>query len=345
MDHASSLSVIPAILPDNSFIPKHRGVSTSDLVTGQSIQLPTRAADIQTSDTGGEIAEQTPIRSRRGSTITDFPPVNDDVEQFPAREEEEATETEIARDEQPVVPSSGSEDPLCYEDPVMQISGTGHWFLEGWIGDHSVDFLVDSGSSVTAMSDIFYRNLVCAGAPLGPLQVTARTLRRDAGWRKFCWSMRISFLFRGTHLPVTRMRWNMTSIRVTGRPFRCAPCRMSPQKMKREEECVTEMLTGGQIEASDSPWSSPVVLVTKKDGGTRFCVDYRQLNDATIKDAYPLPRIDDTLDMLAGKQWFSTLVVPVPCDAVWPMQCSCDLRAADVPGALGSPVESMPGVP
>ena len=82
---------------------------------------------------------------------------------------------------------------------------------------------------------------------------------------------------------------------------------MSPQKMKKEEDCVTEMLTGGQIEASDSPWSSPVVLVTKKDGGTRFCVDYRQLNDATIKDAYPLPRIDDTLDMLAGKQWFSTL--------------------------------------
>ena len=77
--------------------------------------------------------------------------------------------------------------------------------------------------------------------------------------------------------------------------------------MKKEEYCVTEMLTGGQIEASDSPWSSPVVLVTKKDRGTRFCVDYRQLNDVTIKDAYPLPRIDDTLDMLAGKQWFSTL--------------------------------------
>ena len=107
-------------------------------------------------------------------------------------------------------------------------------------------------------------------------------------------------------------------------PMRCAPRRMSPQKMKKEEDCVTEMLTGGQIEASDSPWSSPVVLVTKKDGGTRFCVDYRQLNDATIKDAYPLPRIDDTLDMLAGKQWFSTLDL---ASGYWQVSLSKDARA------------------
>ena len=90
-------------------------------------------------------------------------------------------------------------------------------------------------------------------------------------------------------------------------PIRCAPRRMSPQKIQREEACVDEMLSGGQIEPSESPWSAPVVLVTKKDGGTRFCVDYRKLNLATVKDAYPLPRIDDTLDMLAGKRWFSTL--------------------------------------
>ena len=87
-------------------------------------------------------------------------------------------------------------------------------------------------------------------------------------------------------------------------PIRCAPRRMSPQK---EETCVTEMLTSGQIEPSDCPWSAPVVLEMKKDGGTRFCVDYRRLNLATVKDPYPLPRIDNTLDMLAGKRWFSNL--------------------------------------
>ena len=64
---------------------------------------------------------------------------------------------------------------------------------------------------------------------------------------------------------------------------------------------------GGQIEPSDSPWASYVVLVTKKDGSTRFCVDYRRLNSLTIKDAYPLPLSDDSLRLLGNHQWFSTM--------------------------------------
>ena len=62
---------------------------------------------------------------------------------------------------------------------------------------------------------------------------------------------------------------------------RCRPRRLAPASLRTEKTCVQEMLLGGQIEPSDSPWASPVVLVTKKDGLTRFCVDYRRLNALT----------------------------------------------------------------
>ena len=82
------------------------------------------------------------------------------------------------------------------------------------------------------------------------------------------------------------------------RPIRLPPCRLPIAKQQSEADEVNKMLQRGVIEPSSSPWASPVVLVTKKDASTRFCVDYRKLNDVTRKDAYPLPRIDDTLDAL-----------------------------------------------
>ena len=91
------------------------------------------------------------------------------------------------------------------------------------------------------------------------------------------------------------------------RPIRCNPRKLSPKKIKIQQELVDKMLEEGQIEHSDSAWSAPTVLVTKKDGSTRFCVDYRRLNARTKKDAFPLPRIDDSLNSLSGQAWFSIL--------------------------------------
>ena len=70
---------------------------------------------------------------------------------------------------------------------------------------------------------------------------------------------------------------------------------------------IDEVLRKDVIQKSSNPWASGIVMVKKKDGSKRFCVDYRRLNDITFKDAYPLPRIDDSLDQLSGAQWFSCL--------------------------------------
>ena len=70
---------------------------------------------------------------------------------------------------------------------------------------------------------------------------------------------------------------------------------------------MAQLVEKGLVEPGGGAWSSPVVLVRKKDQSWRLCVDYRRLNSATRKDAYPLPRIDDSLDALTGSAYFSTL--------------------------------------
>ena len=126
--------------------------------TGSSVQFIARDAVAQTGVPINYTANQFPVPDRGDTGITAHSPAG----LLPTTPNTLSGSTQV-------------------DDYVMQISGTGHWFLEGWIGDHSVEFLVDSGSSVTAISNSFYQTLMRAGAPLGVLEHTARTLRSANG--------------------------------------------------------------------------------------------------------------------------------------------------------------------
>ncbi|BHF62230.1 hypothetical protein SprV_0200521100 [Sparganum proliferum] len=91
------------------------------------------------------------------------------------------------------------------------------------------------------------------------------------------------------------------------RPIRQAPRRIPINYQKDLEKMIQDMLNRSIIRPSSSPWASPIVLVKKKDGTLRLCVDYRRLNSVTKRDSFPPPRIDDTIDALSGAAWFSTL--------------------------------------
>ncbi|XP_052732478.1 uncharacterized protein LOC128196266 [Vigna angularis] len=93
----------------------------------------------------------------------------------------------------------------------------------------------------------------------------------------------------------------------TAGPISIAPYRMSPAELTELKEQIEELMDKKFIRPSASPWGAPVLLVKKKDDSSRLCIDYRQLNKLTIKNKYPLPRIDDLLDQLHGATVFSKI--------------------------------------
>ena len=93
----------------------------------------------------------------------------------------------------------------------------------------------------------------------------------------------------------------------TEEPFKDPYRRIPPGLIEEVREHLREMLDAGAIRNSESPYSSNVVIVRKKDGSIRFCVDFQKLNSCTIQDAYAIPRIEDSLHLLAGAKYFSKL--------------------------------------
>ncbi|GJR26489.1 putative reverse transcriptase domain-containing protein [Tanacetum coccineum] len=90
-------------------------------------------------------------------------------------------------------------------------------------------------------------------------------------------------------------------------PVARAPYRLAPSEMKELSEQLQELSDKGFIRPSSSPWGAPVLFVKKKDGSFRMCIDYRELNKLTVKNRYPLPRIDDLFDQLQGSSVYSKI--------------------------------------
>lgn len=94
---------------------------------------------------------------------------------------------------------------------------------------------------------------------------------------------------------------------VDSRPFRLPYRKIPPSQWQDVRRLLTDMETAGVIRPSKSPYASPVVVVTKKDGSLRLCIDYRKLNSCSPRDAFPLPRIEEALESLGQAKYFSTL--------------------------------------
>ena len=90
-------------------------------------------------------------------------------------------------------------------------------------------------------------------------------------------------------------------------PISKAPYRMAPLELKELKVQMEELVSKGFIRPSTSPWGAPVLFVKKKDGSLRLCIVYRELNKVTIRNQYPLPRIDDLFDQLQGARVFSKI--------------------------------------
>jgi hypothetical protein len=88
-------------------------------------------------------------------------------------------------------------------------------------------------------------------------------------------------------------------------PIYKIPYGMNVKDLAELKKQIEELLSKGYIRSSSSPWGSPILLVDKKDGSRKMCIDYRSFNDVTIKNKYPLPRIGDLFDQMKGDKIFS----------------------------------------
>ncbi|CAF0925457.1 unnamed protein product [Brachionus calyciflorus] len=176
------------------------------------------------------------------------------------------------------------------------------------LNNKQVKFLFDTGTVKTIISSKTWEKCRKQGDRIVPITMTLETCNGgpiQVMGSSFC-TLKIKDFETKVEVIVTNLAEPV--INVTSETPIKQPTRRIPYTVRDEvKQQLDDMLASGIIEESDSPSASPIVLVRKSNGSLRICVDYRRLNEVTIKDCYPLPRIEDLLVMLSKAKYFTTL--------------------------------------
>nr|GFA06103.1 putative reverse transcriptase domain-containing protein [Tanacetum cinerariifolium] len=213
------------------------------------------------------------------------------------------------------------------EDHATKTSGTitGTLFIYG----HAVFVLFDTGATHSVISSVFASrvtttptlldHVLCISTPMKdsvrithvyrdlPLQFDDMIHAINALPLDMCEFDIILFPDELPGIPPVREVEFSIELIPGAEPISNAPYRMAPIELKELKDQLKELLERGFIRPSVSPWGEPVLFVKKKDGSIRLCIDYRELNKITIRNRYPLPRIDDLFDQLHGAMHFSKI--------------------------------------
>ncbi|GKB63699.1 putative reverse transcriptase domain-containing protein [Tanacetum coccineum] len=174
------------------------------------------------------------------------------------------------------------------------------------LNDHFATTLFDSGADYSFVSTTFISLLGLEPSDLGfryEIEIASGQLVEIDKVIKGCKLEIQGHVFDIDLIPFGHGSFDM----IIATPVAKSPYRLAPSEMEELSRQLKELQDKGFIRPSSSRWGAPVLFVKKKDGSFRMCIDYRELNKLTIKNHYPLPRIDDLFDQLQGSQFFSKI--------------------------------------
>ncbi|CAF3358581.1 unnamed protein product [Rotaria socialis] len=237
------------------------------------------------------------LQNNSGSLILSLPSVNVTCSDLSCRSFSFSSSSPSSCTDQQTVPPSSHSSTLISSSTPSSISFYSPPLISSCLSSstscHSPSSIFSTSSS--PVNPEFLRDLIVSDSDLNSEQV--------AQLQNLLLKYRTCFNEKTGRTSLTRHHIDTGD----SKPIKLRPYRVSPARQSIIYNQIQQMLQDGIIEPANGPYAAPVTLQPKKDGSLRFCVDFRQLNSATVRDVYPIPRIDDTLDQLRSAKYFTSM--------------------------------------